>query len=293
MRGGRDEGILIEPEPMRWVVFLFGSGWMLFPGVALVLGGLLPVPHVRLRRALFLGVWVGLVLIAFSATPWLGIVYTLLAGVTLSWLLTEARWPAGRRILRGIVLVAWVLCTAVEVRHHLPVRVPVPIASGITIFGDSITAGTGEGEVITWPKLLEQRHGLRIDDRSQMGATVATAIRNFEADPVSEGLVLIEIGGNDLLSGTSPEQFERDLTRLLGKFQLQPLVMFELPLPPGYNRFGQIQRRLANRHGVHLIPKWQFLRVLTTANATEDGLHLTQPGQEKMAELVWSVIGTE
>jgi acyl-CoA thioesterase-1 len=238
-------------------------------------------------------VWVGLVLIAFSATPWPWWVYALLTGVTVSWLLAEANWPAGRRVLRGVVLVAWGLGTAIEVKHHLPLRVSVPPGSRITIFGDSITAGTGEPQIVTWPRLLAKRHGLQIDDRSQMGASVATAIRKLEAAPASDGLILIEIGGNDLLGGTSPERYERDLSQLLAHLDRpgRTLVMFELPLPPGYNRFGQIQRRHAAQHGMHLIPKWQFLHVLTTAHATEDGLHLTQPGQERMAELVESVIG--
>jgi acyl-CoA thioesterase-1 len=67
--------------------------------------------------------------------------------------------------------------------------------------------------------------------------------------------------------------------------------MFELPLPPFYNEFGRIQRRLARAHGVALIPKWVLLGVLRGQAATLDSIHLSPAGQREMARSVWSVIG--
>jgi acyl-CoA thioesterase-1 len=65
------------------------------------------------------------------------------------------------------------------------------------------------------------------------------------------------------------------------------VMMLELPLPPLYNRFGEIQRRLARRYEVVLIPKRYFASVLIGEEATLDGLHLSPAGHKKMAELVW------
>ena len=67
--------------------------------------------------------------------------------------------------------------------------------------------------------------------------------------------------------------------------------MFELPLPPFYNAFGIIQRRLAKKHGVTLIPKRVLMRVLSGSNATLDSIHLTQHGHEMLAASVWEILG--
>ena len=66
--------------------------------------------------------------------------------------------------------------------------------------------------------------------------------------------------------------------------------MFELPIPPLYEGFGRVQRDLASRHGVALIPKRILLSVIAAADATVDSLHLTQQGQDRMADVVWALL---
>ena len=110
--------------------------------------------------------------------------------------------------------------------------------------------------------------------------------------PAEGGLVLIEIGGNDLLGETTSAQFERDLNQLLSQIRApgRTLVMFELPLPPLCNEYGRIQRRLAARYGVRLIPKRVFISVLAGGGATLDSIHLSEAGHQQMADSVWAVI---
>jgi len=64
--------------------------------------------------------------------------------------------------------------------------------------------------------------------------------------------------------------------------------MLELPLPPLFNRFGEIQRRLARRYDVLLVPKRYFAGVLIGEQATLDGLHLSPAGHQKMADMIWA-----
>jgi lysophospholipase L1-like esterase len=68
------------------------------------------------------------------------------------------------------------------------------------------------------------------------------------------------------------------------------VVMFELPLPPFRNEYGRVQRKLASKYGVVLIPKRVFVGVLTEEGATMDGVHLSPQGHERMAEIVWNSI---
>jgi lysophospholipase L1-like esterase len=62
--------------------------------------------------------------------------------------------------------------------------------------------------------------------------------------------------------------------------------MFELPLLPNKIAYGQIQRRLATNYGVYLIPKRFSVDVMSGANSTSDGLHLSNTGTRRMAALV-------
>ena len=67
--------------------------------------------------------------------------------------------------------------------------------------------------------------------------------------------------------------------------------MLELPLPPLRGAWGRIQREAAARHGAYLIPRRHFARILTPADATVDGLHLSETGHRRMAEMIWSYVG--
>jgi lysophospholipase L1-like esterase len=101
-------------------------------------------------------------------------------------------------------------------------------------------------------------------------------------------VVLIEIGGNDLLEGVPSEEFGKALDALLSKVSApgRMVVMFELPLFPHRIAYGRIQRGLAAKYGLWLIPKRCFAKVIGGANATSDGLHLSDEGTRRMAALV-------
>lgn len=105
-------------------------------------------------------------------------------------------------------------------------------------------------------------------------------------------LVLIEIGGNDLLSGVSSAEFGWNLELILSKLAVpgRTIVMFEVPLLPNAIAYGRVQRRLASKYGVWLVPKHYFVEVIGGANATLDGLHLSQNGARQMALLVAKVL---
>jgi acyl-CoA thioesterase-1 len=163
----------------------------------------------------------------------------------------------------------------------------------IAVIGDSITAGHGESDLTRkWPAILRDRHGVAVEDFSKAGATAGSAAKQLEQVPIGAANVIVEIGGNDFLGGGSVEDFEEGLDALL-KAVCKPgrqVAMFELPIPPLYERFGRVQRKLASRHGVALIPKRILLSVIEAADATVDSLHLTQRGHDRMAAVVWALL---
>ncbi len=106
-------------------------------------------------------------------------------------------------------------------------------------------------------------------------------------------MILLEIGGNDLLGRPTPAEFERDLNELLLAV-CKPdrlVVMLELPLLPLQAPYGRIQRRLAGEHGVYLVPKRFLAKVLGAPGSTMDGLHLSPRGSQLMAETMDKTIG--
>jgi acyl-CoA thioesterase-1 len=216
--------------------------------------------------------------------------------VSLAWLAAERlqrkaleQWQVRLRIA---VVALWLAGAAAEAPYHFTPTIKTRGHPTVYLFGDSVSAGMGEAASQTWPHLLAESRSIDVRNYSQMGATVRTALRKAEAASLGEGIVLLEIGGNDLLGHTSPRDFERDLDALLTRLggPGRVVVMFELPLPPLANEFGRVQRRLADKHEVQLIPKRVFLRVLTAGQGTVDSIHLSRQGHELMAEKVWQFI---
>jgi acyl-CoA thioesterase-1 len=105
-------------------------------------------------------------------------------------------------------------------------------------------------------------------------------------------VILIELGGNDLLMGVSSDEYGKSLDALLSKLSApnRTVIMFELPVLPNKIAYGQIQRRLGAQYRVSLIPKRYFAQVIGEANATTDGLHLSDSGSRRMAALVALVL---
>jgi acyl-CoA thioesterase I len=196
------------------------------------------------------------------------------------------------RLAAGIILFCSLLALSVlELSHRR-----MPLITGqrndhLVVIGDSISSGI-DLRSPSWPAVLQQTTGVTVKNLAKPGATVADA-RVMAANITSEErLVLLEIGGNDLLSGTPSDQFERNLDLLLTKLT-QPgrtIVMFELPLLPHRIAYGQIQRRLTSKYGVWLIPKRYFAQAIEGADATSDGLHLSSIGSQRMAALVAKIL---
>jgi acyl-CoA thioesterase-1 len=281
------------------VIYFVGGGLAFFVGAALILAGVGVSPWVEsrwLKLARNLAALVGGILIVISAVPLDWWLYALLATTSVAWLIIEwltgklsPRWPRAARIAAVAV---WLLALGLELPYHFTPTLPAMGDPRLFLIGDSVSAGMSDADTGTWPKLLAKAQGIDLRDLSKMGATVGSAQKQADLIGDEPGLVLLEIGGNDLLGSTTTDQFEERLEHLLAAVCRadRTVVMLELPLPPFANRFGQIQRRLAREHGVFLVPRRVFISVLTTSGATVDGIHLTPEGHALMAETMWSVV---
>jgi acyl-CoA thioesterase-1 len=190
------------------------------------------------------------------------------------------------------MILCWLYAGAMEIPWRvLPETARAPVKA-VTVIGDSVSAGMEEDEAETWPSLLARQHDITVQDLSHVGETAASALKRVQKQGIQHDWIIVEIGGNDILGSTSPSQFEIDLESLLSELRRdnRAVVMFELPLIPLYHRYGMIQRRLATKFKVALIPKRYFLSVLADSDATLDSIHLSQAGHQKMSVLVWSLL---
>jgi acyl-CoA thioesterase I len=283
---------------MSWVLYLFGSGLAFYLGLAMVLAAVsLFCRSVGGWRASALAslARLGMFIVVLSAVPLSYWFYGAALLVTSVWLWserTERAWLRPHRVrLRWATIIIWLGGALVELPYHLLPRLPKLGQPPVYVIGDSVTAGLGTKEQ-TWPDLLPS--SVEVHSLAGPGATTASALKDqCQRLPPEGGLVIVEIGGNDLLGETPAAQFERDLGQLFTRINApgRTILMFELPLPPLCNEYGRIQRRLAARHHVRLIPKRVFIGVLSSGDATLDSIHLTATGHEEMAAAVWKIVG--
>lgn len=257
--------------------------------VALGLGGAFDRSRV-MQSAARITALLALALAAFSATPapaWIAVPGVLSAGIHL----VASRDAATRGWkVAGVVAVALALVAiAWESRFHIgggelqrPVR--------IVVLGDSLSSG-GFGETRPWPVVLGASAEIDVVNLARPGDTVPLALEGQVpgvGPAVDRELVIVELGGNDMLEGVPAQRFEQDLESLSGRLASdgREVLMFELPLLPGAWGYGAAQRRVAARYGIHLVPKRVLAEVLLEPASTFDGLHLTQSGHDALASAV-------
>ena len=284
-----------EPNAlMRWVMFHFAGGDALFVGLLAILA-ISFVPESP-RSA---GRWTLLTLLALI---WGG--------------LSSPAWPIRMLLLAGTLILLWRIVIHVRGRSSPAVglmtwsvrlvlaativletsmlrnRIESAPPDRLCVIADSITAGLNDGE-LTWPRRLSEQTGIDVRDAAQPGATLRSALEQADLLGDDRSPLVLEIGGNDLLSGLPVAEFRRDCEALCRKVCTPGRIvwMCELPLPPFCSRYGSEQRRICRQQGIRLIPKRKLMRLLTTSGATVDSIHLSTQGQESFCRLIMREIG--
>lgn len=285
---------------MNSLVYHIVSGQAFFTGIVLLVVAVLLSKHSKgfLRRGASAALIVGGAAIAPTSTPLPIWAYTVAIAVTVIWIFSHYveswhRWAATATIA------VWLLAAALEIPFHCTPSLKPAADRKVLVVGDSVTAGTGSDDASeTWPSILAREHQLVVQDISHVGETAASALKRAKLQDTSATVVIVEIGGNDVLGSTSAKQFAEDLDALLSHLtegtssEDRQVIMFELPLPPLSHPFGCAQRTAAKKYGVKLVPKRVFLSVLADNHSTLDTIHLSQAGHRSMADCVWRLISS-
>ncbi len=142
----------------------------------------------------------------------------------------------------------------------------------VLAFGDSLFAGYGLADPGTqsYPARLEaalrsEGRNVRIVNAGVSGDTTAAGLQRLaftlDSQPEKPELVILELGGNDLLRGLPPEQTRANLAAMLDELKKRdiPVVLFGLKAPPNYGtewqaQFDAIYPELAKEYGAALVP---------------------------------------
>jgi lysophospholipase L1-like esterase len=157
------------------------------------------------------------------------------------------------------------------------------------VIGDSISAGIGGKTEKPWPLRLSETTGIDVINLAEAGATVHSArIKQVPQVSTPKQLILLEIGGNDLFGPTPIKEFKQDLSKIISTLLKDDhtVVMFEIPILPWQYRYTQIQRELAEKYAIILIPKRFLAGIFSHKEATSDLAHLTETGHKLMADKV-------
>ncbi|HEX6202995.1 MAG TPA: GDSL-type esterase/lipase family protein [Thermoanaerobaculia bacterium] len=156
--------------------------------------------------------------------------------------------------------------------------------STIVCLGDSITAGVGAPRGAGFPALLEAALGVAVIDHGVPGDTSADGRARLAAALAADPwLVVVELGGNDLLRRRPIEATEADLAAIVEAVLAAGAVpmLVEIRGPFG-SRYGDLFERLGERYDVPVVDG-VLADVLADRALKSDAIHPNADGYRVIA----------
>ncbi len=168
----------------------------------------------------------------------------------------------------------------------------------ILAFGDSLFAGYGVGTENSYPAKLEaalRARGIdaRIVNAGVSGDTSGAGRQRlpFVLDKQENiDLVILELGGNDLLRGIPPAETRANFEAMLGELRDRdiPVLLMGMRAPPNYGPefqrdFDALYGDLAQEYGAELIPFWLETVYQRPELFQDDRIHPTEEGLQVLA----------
>ena len=177
--------------------------------------------------------------------------------------------------------------------------------STILIIGDSLSAGLGVAYNQAWPSLLQDRlnkqdFSIRVVNAGISGDTTAGGAERLPKllRKYAPEIVVIELGGNDGLRGTSINSIESNLRSMiettLGRDA--KILLIGMQLPPNYGNaytssFQNLFPELASEYGISLVERL-IQRMMDDAweqsLMQSDGIHPNVEGHIQLEKIIWN-----
>ncbi len=170
----------------------------------------------------------------------------------------------------------------------------------ILILGDSLSAGLGVNYDQAWPSLLQTRI-------NKIGSSYSVINAGVSGDTTSGGIsrlprllkkyspeiLILELGGNDGLRGTSLKAIEKNLRDMIDSAQSSnvTVLLIGVQLPPNYGAlytkgFEDIFSDLAKEYSLDLI-QGSLKTMVNEGLMQSDGIHPNVLGHQQIEDIVW------
>lgn len=172
----------------------------------------------------------------------------------------------------------------------------LPAETPVLAFGDSLTEGYGVQPEASWPALLAEKTGWQVSNGGVSGDTTEKALRRLpgllqRTDPA---LVLIALGGNDMLRKVPREQTVANLEQAIAQVRQHGArpVLLATPQPSIAGAVFQslsapaFYREIAEAENVPLIED-AIADVLSDPRLKVDQLHPNTEGHALLAEKIY------
>jgi len=206
--------------------------------------------------------------------------------------------PTRRALLaHGLPLLAGPLALAAcgKTAQHPSAR-PVPTGAAVLALGDSLTFGTGATPETSYPSVLAGLTGWQITNAGVPGNSAGEALARLPAllQEQPPALVLVSIGGNDLLRHLPAAETEANLRRIceLSRAARAQVLLIAIPDPAfwlaavtGSFSDHPMYARLADELSLPL-QRGAWAEVLSNASLRSDTIHANAQGYARFAELL-------
>lgn len=174
-------------------------------------------------------------------------------------------------------------------------------AGTVLVIGDSLSDAYNMPREAGWAHLLSERLGedYQVVNASISGETTAGGLHRVEGllESYRPDLLLVILGGNDGLRALNPRQIESNLAAIIekGKGQGTRVALMQIRMPPNLGpayvqRFEAIYPRLAEQHGIALLPFFLDELFDQPGMMMADGIHPTIEAQPLMLDQIWPAL---
>jgi lysophospholipase L1-like esterase len=190
--------------------------------------------------------------------------------------------------MRRQTIVLLVVAAIVSVWWFVPRGDPTAPTSGTNViaFGDSLVEGVGasRGRDLVW--LLSTRSGTPIINAGRRGNTTADALARLDRDVLARDprVVIVVLGGNDLIRRVPREQTLDNLSRIVERIRARGAGVILAPVSLGVlvDQYADGYEEIAERTASVLVPDI-LDGILGHADMTADPIHPNDRGYDLMA----------
>lgn len=189
-----------------------------------------------------------------------------------------------------MVVLGWRMLAGGGPATKWEVRNDPPTGETIVALGDSLTAGYGVQGNEAWPALVSRAIGRPVINAGVSGNTTADGLRRVERDVIAHNprVVIVMLGGNDMLRRLSVEQQFNNLREIVTRIQDSGALVILAGVEGDGLLFsgdhGPRYEALARETGSVYVR--DVLSGVRGRNMQSDRIHPTPQGHERMARAI-------